>query len=80
MGEERGKNVICPLCQEEGKRIEMQERRFAERPLAEFADRFPGAFVKLHNPATRKFDLEIFAATNLQVNWKCPECNFQASE
>ncbi len=77
MGEERGKNVICPLCQEEGKRIEMQERRFAERPLAEFADRFPGTFVKMHNPTTRKYDEAIFVQPNLRVNWKCPTCGYQ---
>jgi len=74
------KNVICPLCQEEGKRIEMEHRRFAEKPPYDTVDRFPGTFVKMHNPATRKYDESMFVETNLWVNWKCPACDYQASE
>jgi len=76
---EREKRVICPLCHGDGDRVEMESRDFSRSTPYVF-DRFPGTFVKLHNPATRKYDLEIFAATNLKVNWKCPECNYQACE
>lgn len=79
MGAEREKNVICPLCHDEGKRVEMERRDFCRSaPFGD--DRFPGTFVKMHNPATRQFDLEIFVEPNLQVNWKCPTCSYQWSE
>ncbi len=76
---DREKDVICPLCHKKGKRVEMERRDFSQK-TPRFCDRYPGTFVKMHNPVTRKYDLEIFAATNLQVNWKCPACNYQASE
>lgn len=76
---DREKNVICPLCLDEGDRIEMESRDFS-RSTPYTSDRFPGTFVKLHNPVTRKYDLEIFAETNLRVNWKCPACGYQWSE
>ena len=76
---DREKNVICPLCQEEGKRVEMERRDFSQKKPRS-CDRYPGTFVKMHNPVTRKFDLEIFAEPNLRVNWKCPACEYDWSE
>ena len=64
---DREKNVICPLCHGDGKRVEMERRDFS-RTTPDSCERFPGTFVKLHNPATRKYDLEIFASPNLRVN------------
>lgn len=76
---DREKCVVCPLCCDEGKRVEMEGRGFFKGAIHD-DDRFPGTFVEMHNPVTRKYDLEIFAATNLQVNWKCPACGYRASE